>query len=251
MLIALLLPSCGHSSREGMRESPAAGGGGGTVDLGGATSRAGRSGETSDGGAEAAENAGSAGLADAGAPPCTDPDELEYVNQYQTPTTTTGLNGAFADQCDAADNLVEYRCEGNRAPGLNCEQPHPDPRCFDFMPTGQVIAVTLDCGGTCSDGACTLHCPETGDEITYVAIDHESGAATLANSARDAEYSCDLGKDWQQGGYDCIADPNVGDSMTATYHYSMTPFCVVGESFSVQLGTTALTECQYECTHTR
>jgi hypothetical protein len=220
------------------------------VESGGSTSRAGLAGERTTGGAAAAENAGSAGLAEAGAP-CVDPDERDYDNQYQTATTTTGLNGAFTDQCDAAGNLVEYRCEAERAPGLYCGQPHPDPGCLDLIPTGQVVADTLDCGGSCSDGACISYCPTTGDEITYLAVDHDSGAATLANAARDAEYSCDLGMDWQLGGYDCIADPKVGDSMTAIYRYSLTPFCLTGESISVQIGAAGFTECQYQCVRTR
>jgi hypothetical protein len=120
----------------------------------------------------------------------------------------------------------------------------------DRIPTGQVLPRTLDCGGACSAGACASHCPETGDELVYAVVDDASGAATLTNRAHDGEYTCELGMDWQEGGYDCIADPEVGDAMIVMYRRSTTAFCLEGEPITVQVGLpgTSVTECQYDCT---
>jgi hypothetical protein len=190
---------------------------------------------------------GSAGSA--GTSGCTDPDASPFPGEYQTKTTTTGTNGAFTDSCDANGNLIEERCEALPIPGLSCVNPNPDPRCGDRIPTGLVVAVTIDCGGTCVDGACTSYCPMVGADLSYVAVDPSQKTASLVNPANGAQYNCTLRTDWQPGGYDCLVDPTPGEKMTVTYYQSQTAFCVANEAVRIQVGLAGgtTTECEYQC----
>jgi hypothetical protein len=224
-----------------------AGGAGGSA---GVAARGGGSGTGGDAGGSAMGGIAGAGGA---APPCVDPDATS-PETYQTRTTTTGTDGTFTDECDAAGNLIEYMCEAFPPTDVFCGQPNPNPRCLDLIPTGRVLPVMLECAGTCSEGTCASRCPEIGDELVYTTFDDATGAATLGNPAREAEYSCVLARDYQPGGHDCIADPEVGDEMTVTYRRSFTTaFCVQGEMIGVTLGFmgTSVTECGYDCTRTQ
>ncbi len=235
--------SAGTAGATGGTEQAGAAGDAGSMSQGGVAGQAGGAGT---GGAQ-----GGIGGA-AGAPLCDDPDEDAELSGHTTPSTTTGTDGTFTDECDADGNLVEYYCEKAPASGFFCGQPNPDPRCYDLFPTGRVLSRNVDCGGECNAGACASHCPDAGDELTVVTVDHATGAVMFTNLTRPGEYACELDSDWVVGGFDCLSDPTPGISMSPVMQLTGVTLCPIGQNFRVLAGLAGTTdpECDYTCVRT-
>ncbi|MET0790231.1 MAG: hypothetical protein ABW061_01805 [Polyangiaceae bacterium] len=60
------------------------------------------------------------------------------------PNRTTGTNGAFVDECDAAGTLTEYVCAAPYACNGQCA----------FVETGEVVPLETRCVVGCKNGAC-------------------------------------------------------------------------------------------------
>jgi hypothetical protein len=83
----------------------------------------------------------------------------------------------------------------------------------------------------------------------YTRVDDATGSATFTNRTHDAEYACALVTDHREGGYDCIADPELGGVVTAGWP----SFCLNRQALDVHVGQpgTELIECTYDCARTR
>jgi hypothetical protein len=233
--------SAGNPGTGGTAGSNAGGGG-----TGGAAAGTGGSGGVDSGGSGGAGGSSGAGAGGSGGDAsCTNPDSGTFATEYESRGSTVGQNGSFTDECDADGNLIEYGCEVDSS---TCMFPNPSPGCYRV--TGQVAPAMIDCGGTCEAGACASLCAHTGDEFTYESINRTTGAATLRNLNREAVYDCELTWDRTTDEFDCMAEPNVGDTTTIVAFGAATTFCLPGETsgFGVQPAGTTRQECSYECT---
>jgi hypothetical protein len=187
--VALLSLSCGDSQRSAGDDARNEGMSG---------SATGASGGTGEGGGGA--------LGGSGAAPsdtCRDGDgdgANPSPNSYRkTRATTTGLNGAFTDECDADGNLVEYACESE------CRPTPGSDIITDCHRTGNVVRETWDCGGRCVDGTGPLWCPEDDD---LLAVESVNGDTTVFRDTSGAVQTCIHER--LAGSYDCRSSTLVG-----------------------------------------
>jgi hypothetical protein len=163
------------------------------------------------------------------------PEQDCEVIQFFAPEkrqTVSGLNGTFIDECDEHGDLVEYSCDYYREWDLNY---------LGNVETGDVTANTIDCGGSCHEGACVSQCPRVGDIITYLAIADD--AAMLRNETQGQDYKCVL--EYVRGGdYNCHDDPEIGVAYPVDQEGHQHTLCVEEEIFQV-----TLEYCFYKCQH--
>jgi hypothetical protein len=149
-----------------------------------------------------------------------------------------GTNGDFEDQCDSNGMLTKYSCElmGPCQPQAPCTQ----------VPTGKVIAQTIDCGGTCVSGECNPRCPTLGENLVYEGISAD-GSATLRSGTTGRTYTCQLSSMVVDGGFDCRTAPHVGTSVVVTDSGDAGPYCVA-PSVHLTVGSTVVDpHCAYDC----
>jgi hypothetical protein len=149
---------------------------------------------------------------------CSDPDATGPRGDGSTEqSSTTGVNGTFADSCDESGNLVEHFCElgpcvaARIAPtGGRGGFPQGGSGGIESCPTGNVISRTIDCGGKCESGACFGWCAEQGGEFEITAV---SGMNVLMTKD-DREYTCDVV--FEGAGFDCRSPSLVGRTLVVT-----------------------------------
>lgn len=173
---------------------------------------------------------------------CTDPDfydeKLQSGYDMRVQSAATGTNGAFTDHCDADGNLVEYGCEMLTM----CDEVTGN--CWAEL-TGAVDERTVDCGGTCSDGACFQWCLKPEDSVRFETVAENSvRVVTLGKDPPFAELVCTV--DEAIGGYDCLS-PSLQDFEFTFYTQELT--CTVeGVGFWIDDYDNGLgDDCGYVC----
>jgi hypothetical protein len=180
---------------------------------------------SSHGGVNAGFGGSFAGNGGSGGGTCDDPDSSQTDARFgaRTQSTVTGSNGAFSDECDDQGNLVEYACE------MTCGPLEATPGAGDaaapiagaggaggavpcqLAPSGRVVPSTLDCQGSCQNGACFTLCPDTGDQFSVTTID--TGRVALKRGD-DEPLDCTVVT--ASGGYACADIEWLGDTLTVT-----------------------------------
>ncbi|MFT3765809.1 MAG: hypothetical protein QM820_09860 [Minicystis sp.] len=78
----------------------------------------------------------------------------------------SGSNGTFEDACDENGNLIQYGCGSKEV--WTCS----DWECYDEPETtDEVVSRTIDCAGTCQNGACPSLCPKDNTSIVFESLD--------------------------------------------------------------------------------
>jgi hypothetical protein len=200
------------------------GGGGGVIDAGagGGGGLGGAAGMNASGGVGGTAGMSSGGSGGVGEPSesCMDSDSPLATDTFGPAPlderqalekgTTVGTNGTFEDECDDSGDLIEQVCETQ----LTCNSPggggfggNADAACAPReQPTGIVGQRTINCFGTCADGACEIPCPKMGDVVTVTAVETNS------------QYELDPGIEGLR--FVCVrqpcvaAEPSVDDTLT-------------------------------------
>jgi hypothetical protein len=137
---------------------------------------------------------------------CTDSDAVAATTFGATPNvdlqtithgTTIGINGTFADECDAQGDLLEQICEtqfGCGTSGRADAGGAADAACApQHHPTGYVEQRVVDCLGMCADGVCNIPCPLAGDELTVTEVVSTAQQYELDSGTAGLRYSCTRG----------------------------------------------------------
>ncbi|HET9954259.1 MAG TPA: hypothetical protein VFQ61_07135 [Polyangiaceae bacterium] len=226
-------------------------GSGGITSFGGSAGSAGGGGVTG--------TAGSSGVGGAaGASSCSDPDSSGSTYPERVRSSALGTNGKFTDSCDASGNLVEYTCEYQTLDAQPCPLPAGEaadpfvppgsggaapPRPFCRVPTGRVVPMNVDCGGTCRDGACFSWCATFNDELHVVSS--MAGETAIENATRNVKYRCSVAFQ-PPGAAACEGAQVVGRTLfvTSIGNCTGTPLLTV---FGVSSSSTSAEECAYRC----
>jgi hypothetical protein len=91
-------------------------------------------------------------------------------------------------------------------------------------------------------------CPHSSDEVEYLDVDNVSGDASFRNLNDGRTYDCTVVFDRSDDGFDCAADPRVGDiAVIGTANSRGGVICTGGLAIGLDVVPGFSTECTYAC----
>jgi hypothetical protein len=149
--------------------------------------------------------------------------------------------------CPAVTSRISLGCITSCSDEGVCRNYHPffgvvGPTVSD-CPGGLECFASFSITGRCVED----RCPHIDDEIEYLDVDNVTGDVSFRNLNDGRTYECTVGFDSPDDGFDCLADPRVGDVAVVRFRGLRDVVCEIDFKIAIDTVPGSPTECEYTC----